>query len=62
MSCGWPFHHETGCLECLTWEQKYGENLTDWLDQRTEIRAAAKDARRKTMPRGATAPGQLDSV
>ena len=50
MSCGWPFHHDAECEECKQWEQKYGKNLTDWLDQRQEIRAAAKAARRKTMP------------
>lgn len=61
MSCGWPFHHDPKCEECKQWEMKYGKNLNDWLDQRAEIRAAAKDARRKTTPRGVSAPEQPGS-
>ena len=55
MSCGWPFHNDPECQECKQWEQKYGKNLTEWIDQRAEVRAAAKAARRRTTPRGANA-------
>ena len=58
MSCGWPFHHDPECAECKQWEQKYGENLNEWLDQKREIRAAAKAARRRTTHRGESASGQ----
>ena len=42
MSCGWPFHHDTGCEECKQWEEMYGENLTQYMDTLAEIRAAAR--------------------
>ena len=58
MSCGWPFHNKPGCEECQKWETMYGQNLTDWLDQRAEIRAAAKAARHKTTQAGGSAPVQ----
>lgn len=45
VSCGWPFHNQPGCAECQAWESKYGDDLTAWLDQKKEIRAAAKAAR-----------------
>ena len=61
MSCGWPFHHDTTCEECATWETKYGGSLDNWLEQKQEIRAAAKAARHKTTPPGVNAPVQPGS-
>lgn len=55
MSCGWPFHNDINCEECKTWEQKYGENEARWMEQKAEVRAAAKAVRRKTTPHGGTA-------
>lgn len=60
-SCGWPFHSDPKCEECAKWESKYGENLTEWLDQKKEIRAAALVARRKTMQAGVNAQEQQGS-
>lgn len=48
MSCGWPFHHDSACDECKQWEQKYGENVDEWLRQKQEIQEAAKAGRRAT--------------
>ena len=47
VECGWPFHNSPyGCAECDKWEDKYGKNLTEWLDQKAEVREAAKRERR----------------
>jgi hypothetical protein len=62
MSCGWPFHSDPECQECKQWEAKYGENLTTWLDQRAEIRDAAKAARRRITPVGVTVCAQPASA
>jgi hypothetical protein len=50
VSCSWPFHSDPDCKECETWEVKYGATLDHWLEQRQEVRSAAKAARRKTTP------------
>lgn len=54
--CSWPWCHIQGCESCQKYETMYGENLTAWLDQKAEVRAAAKDARRRTTTRGVSAP------
>ena len=45
-SCGWPFHLDPDCTECKDWERRYGEGVDEWMKQRSEVLAAAKDVRR----------------
>jgi len=54
MSCGWPFHNDPDCQECKQWEDRYSQNLDDWLAVKAEVQEAARvarAARRKTTKR-----------
>ena len=50
MGCGWPFHNDKTCEECKAWEEKYGQNVDDWITTRNEVRAAARVVTRRTTP------------
>lgn len=64
IDCQWPFHNKPDCDKCKEYERLYAEGVDDWLRQKQEIRAAARAeraARRKTTPRGVSAPGPQGS-
>lgn len=44
-ACGWPFHSQPGCPDCAYYELLYSDGVDQWLQQKAEIREAAKRER-----------------